>query len=107
MKQLFEKTGLPVITVTRDKPNFENIRKALKNLPENEKRWKAMQNAGEIFAVETREGREPIYVQVAGISENDAEKVLRKTSTRSNIPEALRVAHIIASGLGKKQAKEQ
>jgi endonuclease V-like protein UPF0215 family len=36
---------------------------------------------------------------VVGISEKDAASILRSTSTRSNIPEALRVAHIIASGL--------
>jgi endonuclease V-like protein UPF0215 family len=38
-------------------------------------------------------------MQVAGISEEDAGEILRRTSTRSNVPEALRVAHIIASGL--------
>jgi len=58
-----------------------------------------MENAGKIMEMHTRRGEEPIYVQIAGISEKDAEKILRNTSTRSNIPEALRVAHIIASGL--------
>jgi hypothetical protein len=99
IKELFQKTGLPVITVTREKPNFEDIKKALKNLPHHKKRWEIMKNAGETFKVQTREGEEPVYVQVAGISESDTEKILKKTSTRSNIPEALRVAHIIASGL--------
>ena len=106
IKELFQKTGLPVITVTREKPNFEDIKKALKNLPDYEKRWEAMKNAGKIFKVQTREGEEPIYVGVAGISETDAEKILKKTSTRSNIPEALRVAHIIASGLAQPREKE-
>lgn len=58
-----------------------------------------MLNAGELFEVETRNGENPVYVQTAGILSEDAIKILRKTSTRSNIPEALRVAHIIASGL--------
>ena len=31
----------------------------------------------------------------------DAEKILRLTSTRSNIPEALRVAHLFASGISR------
>jgi endonuclease V-like protein UPF0215 family len=34
----------------------------------------------------------------AGIQEEDAEKIIRLTSTRSSVPEPLRVAHIIASG---------
>jgi len=105
IKELFQKTGLPVITVTREKPNFRDIKKALKNLPDTEKRWNAIQNAGEIFKVQTREGKEPVHIGVAGISESDAEKILKKTSTRSNIPEALRVAHIIASGLTPSKEK--
>jgi endonuclease V-like protein UPF0215 family len=105
IKRLFRKVGLPVITVTREKPNFEEIKKALENLPESEKRWKAMENAGKIVEVYTREAEEPVYMQVAGVSEKDAEKILKNTSTRSNVPEALRVAHIIASGLTRIKQK--
>jgi endonuclease V-like protein UPF0215 family len=99
---------LPVISVARYKPNLEEIRSALKNLPEFEKRWHAMLNAGELFEVETRKEEKPVYIQVAGIMREDAVKILKKTSTISNIPEALRVAHIIASGLSfnRKDLKE-
>jgi len=100
IKELHEKIRLPIIAVTRDKPNFEDIKKALQNLPETEKRGKAIEKAGKMIRVRTREGEEPIYVHVAGVSEETAKRILRNTSTRSNIPEALRVAHIIASGLG-------
>jgi hypothetical protein len=98
IKKLAAKTKLPVISVTREKPNFPKIREALKNLPKSEERWTAMQNAGKIFEVCTRSGGEKIYVQFSGILEKDTEKILRVTSTRSNIPEALRVAHLVASG---------
>ena len=101
IKELYSKTSLPVIALTRDLPKMEEIRQALENLPEKEKRWKAILNAGEIFEVQTREGEEPIYMQIAGIEREDAEKIVKITSTRSNIPEPLRVAHIIASGLTK------
>jgi endonuclease V-like protein UPF0215 family len=40
-----------------------------------------------------------VYMQTVGVSIEDAQKILRLTSTRSHIPEALRVAHIIASGI--------
>ncbi|MDH5460232.1 MAG: DUF99 family protein [Candidatus Bathyarchaeota archaeon] len=40
-----------------------------------------------------------MYMQISGILEEDARKILQLTSTRSNIPEALRVAHLIASGI--------
>jgi len=99
VKKLNEKTKLPVIAVTREKPNFSEIRKALRNLPKSEERWKAIQNAGKIFEVSTRNKNEVVYMQISGISEEDARKIVQLTSTRSNIPEALRVAHLIASGI--------
>jgi len=99
IKELYEKVKRPTIAVTRDKPNFKDIKKALQNLPETEKRWKAIDRAGKMIRVRTRERQDPIYVHVAGIPEETAERILKSTSTRSNIPEALRVAHIIASGL--------
>ena len=105
IQELFERVKLPVIAVARDKPNFDDIRKALKNLPENEKRWRAIKKAGKMFKVRTRVGEEPIYAHAVGLSEENAKRILRSTSTRSNIPEALRVAHLIASGLGGQKKK--
>jgi len=99
IKELNAKTNLPVITVTREKPNLEEIRRAIENLPKREERWKAILNAGEPVEVPVRGGREKIYMQAVGINLEDAIKILRLTSTRSNIPEALRVAHLIASGI--------
>jgi len=101
IKELYNKTELPVIVITRDMPNMKEIEQAIERLPEKEKRWRAIQNAGEMINVRTREEEEPIYMQTAGIEREDAEKIVKITSTRSNIPEPLRVAHIIASGLTK------
>jgi len=99
IKKLNTETGLPVIAVTREKPNFKDIRKALKNLPQNEKRWKAVLNAGKILEVSTRNKREKVYMEASGILEEDAQKIVKLTSTRSSVPEPLRVAHLIASGI--------
>jgi endonuclease V-like protein UPF0215 family len=101
ISELSHRVDLPVMSVAREKPDLEEIRRALKNLPDFEKRWQVMGNAGELFEVETRNGENPVYVQTAGFLCEDAVKILRRTSTRSNIPEALRVAHIIASGLSR------
>jgi endonuclease V-like protein UPF0215 family len=99
INELSRRVDLPVISVVREEPDLEEIRSALKNLPDFEIRWRAMENAGKIFEVKTRQGANPVYIHLAGILLEDAEKVMKKTSTRSLIPEALRVAHIIASGL--------
>jgi len=98
IKRLNIETKLPIITVTREKPNFTEIREALKNLPKSEERWKAILAAGEMFEVSTRSKSEKVYIQTSGILEEDAKRIVQLTSTRSSIPEALRVAHLVASG---------
>lgn len=99
IRKLFNKTGLPVIVLTKEKPDLEEIRVALQKLPQWRSRWKAMIEAGEIFTLKTRRNAEPLSMQIMGISRQDAEKIVKMTCTRSSIPEAVRVAHIIASGI--------
>ena len=102
IKALNAETRLPVIAVTREKPSLTEIREALEHLPKSEERWKAVLNAGELLEVAARHKQEQIYMHVAGVSEEDARKVVWLTSTRSNVPEALRVAHLVASGVSSK-----
>ncbi len=99
IKELNTQTGLPVIAVVTKKPDLSQVHEALTNLPLSEERWNAILNAGELFPVKTRGGRQPIYAEVAGIEKDLAVEILRLTSTRSKIPEALRVAHLVASGI--------
>jgi endonuclease V-like protein UPF0215 family len=99
IKMLNAETMLPVIAVTREKPDLVGIHEALKNLPESEARWKAVLNAGEIHEVSTRSEKEKVFMEVAGLDVDDARRIVRLTSTRSSIPEPLRVAHLVASGI--------
>lgn len=94
-------THLPVIVVTRSKPNFKDIHAALEKLPRTRMRWKAVQNAGPLFEIQTRSRNEKVYVETCGIQESSAREIVQFTSTRSSIPEALRVAHLIASGVSQ------
>jgi len=97
IKRLNLATKLPVIAVTRDKPDLEAVRKALNNLPKSEERWKTILAAGDIHEVRCV-GKE-IYLELAGISLADAQEIVELTSTSSRFPEPLRVAHLIASGI--------
>ncbi len=99
MQMLNKVTRLPVIAVTREKPDLHSIREALEHMPRIQERWQMILDAGEVAEVSTRNPREKIYLHVAGVSVADAKAIVRFTSTRSNIPEALRVAHLIASGI--------
>ncbi len=90
-------TSLPVIALMRRKPDLEAIRDALNNLPKSDERWKMILAAGTILEVNCK-GKK-IYLEKAGISEADARNIILLTATRSLIPEPLRVAHLIASGI--------
>lgn len=97
--ELFEKTELPVIVVSRKYPDLASVKRALKNLPNWRQRWKILSSAGEIHTVKSRHGKASIYIQIAGIKLSDAREVVHSTTTRSFVPEPLRAAHLIATGI--------
>jgi endonuclease V-like protein UPF0215 family len=99
IQEIFRQTGVPVIVVSRKMPDFSNVKKALKNLPDWRERWRMLRAASKIHRVRSRPRAAPVCVQVAGINLTDAEQVVKLTSTRSLVPEPLRVAHLIATGI--------
>ncbi len=104
---LYEKTGIPVIVLMRNLPDFEKIEVALLNLPEKEKRMEIIRKAGRICKVVTKDESNPVFIQCCGIDPKLAARIVEISSTRSNIPEPLRVAHLIATGivLGESRGK--
>jgi hypothetical protein len=97
IKKLNSATKLPIIAATLHNPDLEAVRKALNNLPKSDERWKMILAAGDIH--EVRCMGKKIYLELAGISLDDAQEVVQLTSTNSRFPEPLRVAHLIASGI--------
>ncbi|MCK5459257.1 MAG: DUF99 family protein [Thermoplasmatales archaeon] len=95
--KLYESTNLPIITITRDEPDFEKIKHALqKNFTDWKERWMVLKK-GELFTVKT--SNSPIYVKCAGIAIDEAEEIINLSTIRGVIPEPIRVAHVIASGV--------
>lgn len=99
IKELYRKTGLPVLVVIRRKTNMKKFREAMKRLPDFEKRWKSVENAGDFFRILLK--GKGIYFQKTGLTEEEAKKIIKLTARRGLIPEPLRVAHLIASGIVK------
>ncbi len=89
----------PVIVLMRKEPDFEAMKIAMQKLPNPSKRWKIIEKAGPVF----NGGK--IFFQFSGIEKEKARKFIEMTTVRGNLPEALRVAHIIASGLGRGESK--
>lgn len=105
IQMLYRETGIPVVVVMRSYPDFDKIKSALKYFPDGEARWTIIKRAGEIERIYGE--KSPIYIQRAGIGMETVKKIIRLTSIRSNIPEPLRVAHLIATGiiLGESRGK--
>ncbi|MDI6807310.1 MAG: DUF99 family protein [Candidatus Aenigmarchaeota archaeon] len=97
IKKIYEKTGLPVIVINRKLPNLERVRKALMRFDDFEQRWRYIQNAGKLKVCEVRGGK--VYYQAIGLSDEETEEIINLSSTRSYIPEPLRVAHLIATAV--------
>jgi len=97
IKELCEKTGMPVIVVNRKKPDLEKFKAGMKNLPDYEKRLKAVKSAGEFYYAHLQSGKRLCF-QKCGIEAKDAEEIIRISSKHAAMPEPLRVAHLIASG---------
>ena len=94
---IYKSTNLPVITITRDKPDFNKIEKALKkNFIDWEKRLNIIKY-GEIHKVKT--SHNPIYVKCSGIDIEETKEIIKISTIRGVIPEPIRVAHLIASGV--------
>ncbi|MGE5533131.1 MAG: DUF99 family protein, partial [Bacillota bacterium] len=73
IKSLSIATNLPVIVLTHHKPDLEGVHEALKKLPNSEERWTLIVEAGEIRELVNTGAK--IYLELAGISLTDAQKV--------------------------------
>ena len=102
IKEIYEKTGVPVIVVMRRYPDFEKIKKALENFSDGTQKWDIIQKAGKIYLVESKE---PIYIQISGLDLEDALKIINLSTTRSALPEPVRTAHLIAAGVTKGESR--
>ena len=101
IQKLSEKTNLPVIVVIRHRPNLVSIKKALEKFEDSEERLKLLSKAGHVMKtqIENKSVKGIVYYQIKGTDADTAAKIIKATATRSIIPEPLRAAHIICSGL--------
>jgi len=94
LQRLHEATGLPVLVVARYRPDMQAIRKALlQKVPGGARKWRLIEAAGpmELMAA--------LHVQRCGITPEHAARLLSSLQQNSQLPEPLRVAHMIAGGV--------
>jgi endonuclease V-like protein UPF0215 family len=97
IQKIHAETRLPVVVVLRKKPNFDEFLNAMGRLPHSAERTRCVKDAGEIFW--TKVGDNRLAFQTAGISEKEAAEIISVSCRHANMPEPLRIAHLIASGI--------
>lgn len=90
---LAERLQRPCVSVMRRPPNLDKMEKAMRRLPDFDRRLERLRRAGTIHTFS------PFYFQVCGESPEIIAETLRVVTDRGNVPEALRLAHSIGSAI--------
>ncbi|NWG87919.1 MAG: DUF99 family protein [Hydrogenophilaceae bacterium] len=94
LKTLHSATGLPVLVVSRHAPDLAAIRKALlEKVPGGARKWRLIEAAGPMAPMVG------VYCQHVGIDAAGAERLIAGLQIHGQLPEPLRVAHMIAGGV--------
>lgn len=97
-------TGIPVISVTRKEPDIGSMIAAIrKHFPDHEERIGIL-NGTEIHRITLKSGKE-VFVNASGLDIKDAAEVVNRSIVRGNIPEPIRLAHMIAGSIKRGENK--
>jgi uncharacterized protein len=91
--ELYAQLKLPVLIVCRRQPDMNSIRNALLHMRGGEKKWALIEKLGPM------EPAANVYVQRVGLTHQQAVTVMEQFTLTGNIPEPLRVAHMIAGAV--------
>lgn len=98
---LAAKLERPCIAVMRKQPKIQAMTYAMQRLPHPEKRLETITRAGPIYE------HPPFYFQVCGAQPDITAQVLQHLTDCGHVPEALRLAHLIASAVVKGESGRQ
>lgn len=101
--EINKKTMLPVIAVTSKKPDNRSFIAAIRKTKNSDEKIKRLEKAGNVHEIKICS--RSIYLQLSGISCEQAEEILKITIARGFIPEPIRVAHMIASAIVRGESK--
>lgn len=91
---LHEALGIPVVAIARRLPDYGAMKAALfARVPGAARKWRLIERAGALDPVRG------VYVQRVGISLDHARELLVATTLHGNLPEPLRVAHLVAGAI--------
>jgi endonuclease V-like protein UPF0215 family len=98
IEALWSATRVPVITLVDKVPDHQAIREALEGrFPDWEERYRLI-TGPETLRIDLPDGGH-LTCHVAGMDPEEARELVRVTTLRGHLPEALRMADLVASGL--------
>jgi hypothetical protein len=99
LQRVYRQTKKPIIAITERDVVLDSVKFALKRKypDEFEEKIEYIHRAGKLFhmSLETAAGLSSVYYHKIGISVQNAEDLLKKSSIDSKLPEPVRMAHLI------------
>lgn len=121
IQQLSAELGVPVLVVMRRPPDFQALEQALfsrdpagrPKVRGATNKWKLIARAGEIEKLHMRASKTSglrgashrLWVQRAGLTQDLARRLILSTTLHGQVPEPLRLAHLIARGIAWGQSR--
>jgi len=91
---------VPTIVVTGSRPDNIAVKRALvKHFPDWRERWEIIRSLRPLREISTVPGENPIFYENFGCTTKTANKILDRCAIVARVPEPLRVAGLVASGL--------
>ena len=98
--RLSRELDVPVIVTVRRHPRLAMVKDALfDRTPGAARKWKLIEQAGPL------EKSGAMWIQRIGLDAAEADALLRATTLHGNVPEPLRLAHLIAGGVTTGQSR--
>lgn len=101
LPQLCDRLQIPCVTVMRRIPDLTAMTTVIKRLPQAKRRLEILQSAGIIHAYP------PFFFQVCGETPDIIAATLQRLTDCGNVPEALRLAHLIGAAVVKGESGRQ
>ncbi len=105
-KVLQEKFRVPVIIVVGSRPDNRAVKHALvKHFQDWKQRWQIIRSLGPLRRVRTNPDEPPVYYECFGCFPREASALFKSCSHISRLPEPVRVAGLLARGLGSDRGR--
>ncbi len=94
LPRLSAELGLPAVVVCRTAPDLDAVRDALlDHVPGGKAKWALVRRAGPVHPIEG------LHCQLAGLGPDEAAALIRLTRRHGKLPEPIRTAHLVATGI--------